>query len=196
MALRDETNYNFKPYSLDQSKVPTDAVLQWTSDEALRRTSGTFLRALYANIGLQSIDADRGSFFFGVNEPAGTSVDAFSATLPKGTIANVYGVALSLVFKSKIHSIGTLTTEQKWRLTQYNVIHELGHARGLNAVNNHYDHNTHNGSNADICVMRVGVSSNIPLNHVFCGYHKKVLRECLTLIQYDYNPSSTCASFP
>ncbi len=195
-AVTDETGYNFTAASQFQAHVPSDGFLNWTTDQRLRETAGDFLRAFYRNAGIQDVDEDNVSFFFGVNAPTGTGADDYSVTLAKGSVSNVSGVALSFVFKTKIHSLQGLTAEEKWRLTQYNVIHELGHARGLNARNANYDHVTHAGSNADICVMRINVSSNIPQNHVFCGYHKKVLRECLTIIRYDYDPSSSCARFP
>jgi hypothetical protein len=102
-ALKDETDYNFKPYSLDQNDVPSDASLSWADAEALLLTTGNFLRSFYTNAGITGVDADRGSLFFGVNAPPGTTTNAYSVTLAKGSVQNVYGVALSLVFKTKIH---------------------------------------------------------------------------------------------
>jgi len=195
-AVTDETGYNFTAASQFEGHVPSDDTLNWSDNGSLLRTAEAFLRGFYANAGIRDVDEDNVSFFFGVNAPTGTGADDYSVTLAKGSVSNVSGVALSFVFKTKIHSLQGLTAEEKWRLTQYNVIHELGHARGLNARNANYDHVTHAGSNADNCVMRINVSSNIPPNHVFCGYHKKVLRECLTIIRFAYDPNSSCARFP
>jgi hypothetical protein len=195
-ALSTETNYNFTPFEALQNYVPSDASLNWLDDNELARTAGDFLRQFYSNSGAGVFNPDKTSFFFGVNTPMFTPANAYGVTIPKGLTPDVSGVALSLIFKTKIHSVGSLTPEQKWRATQHVTVHELGHARGLNAVDVDYDHNTHNGSNADICVMRNAALSSIPFSHVFCGYHRKVLRECLTIVKREYVPNDACASFP
>lgn len=195
-TLKDETNYNFIPYSLDQGHVPSDGSLDWRSSQALINTAGAFLREYYANARITSV-GDKASFLFGVNEPIGTLAEEVGVTLPKGAIPAVHNVPLSLVFKTKIHSINTTDTGWKWRLTQTAVVHELGHARGLNAIVNNqwYDHSNHAGTDQGICVM-ISPVTDPQANPKFCGYHKKVLRECLSQIQFDYNPNSPCASFP
>lgn len=196
--LQDGTNYDIRPIYHSSGFLPSDANLNW-SFLTLRVTE--FLRGFYTNdTTFGHIRSRYSSFLFGVNTPANTPPNAtdttnvLGATIEFGRLpADVDTAAVSLVFTNKIFNISSLDTEGKWRVVQYVVIHELGHARGLNAVNGTYDHDNHGGQLVGWCVMR-HLRLSERSSHSFCDFHKRVLRRCLPVIRASYDPFDPCTN--
>ena len=183
--LESNTGYKVLPHYWDQANLPSDLGWTWSN---LSNNVSTFVQQFYVNEGIVGNPPEFLSYLFGVHTPAGTQGPVLGVTFRKGDVANVYGVAVSLVLRAKISTL-PFTSEQKWRITQQVVLHELGHARGLNADNGEYDH-THHSSWLGDCLMR-NVESAAD-NHIFCPFHQQVLRECLKRIQTTYDPTAQC----
>lgn len=196
--LQDGTSYDVRPIFHSSGFLPSDAPLHWNF---LTSRVTEFLRGFYSNdTTFSNIRSRYSSFLFGVNTPTNTppnttdTTNVLGVTIPFGQLpVDVDSVAVSLVFTSKAFSIPNLDTEGRWRVVQYVLIHELGHARGLNAGNGTYDHNNHGGQLVGWCVMR-NLSLSELSSHSFCDYHKRILRRCLPIIKGTYDPLDACTN--
>jgi hypothetical protein len=192
--LNDGTNYDLR--ISPQRLLPHDPSLDWDNAASF----ATFFESFYAGISVGTLD--RNCYVLGIFEPMNTPADVYGLTFPRGTIPvsnEDHKFAASVVLSTNIRSIAILTPAEQWRMVEYCVLHELGHARGLNAVtpaypiHGDYDHFTHSGSNQGICLMRIPVAELLPQSHAYCDRHKMVLRNCLTAIQFMYAPTDPCA---
>ena len=197
-----QVGYKFKSEYLTNEKTPNSV----TSINRLNfnQTLQTFINDFYSAHGLtvQNIHPSKVSLLLGINDIVSSS-NWLGVTLGRGGINQ--GISVSLVFVGKISSIHST---QKALYVDDVVLHELGHARGLNATNmsggtephdhtNHLNYDAENNTTQEDnkCVMRSG---EVPVSpYVFCGYHQSILKKCLkSEILTTYNPNSVCATFP
>lgn len=135
---------------------------------------------------------DKFSLLFGLDSVLNSGT-ALGVSLSRGAVNQ--GVSVSLVFVGIINSAHS-DSKELW--IDGVALHELGHARGLNADDGYgfsYDHEHHAGSNLSTCIMldaeHGAITPTEPYN--FCDFHKKVLSNCLKdAIHSTYNKDDTC----
>lgn len=192
-ALRLATNLNVRVDSRNGSvAAPPDNTLDWNSEVSFLNYLNVYVAA--DNSYFSGRSADQCSILIGINQRSFPPEYA-GRTLRRNSIAGYQPYAISFVIPEAIwNASGYTNAEHKWRRIQFSVLHELGHARGLNDAS---DHGTHLGPNSADCPMLDNLlPSELPNNHIFCGRHRKILTQCLDIIQPSYNPGASCAQYP
>lgn len=189
-----QANYSTTTALVSTSVVPSDASLNMANPTTLFLTVKDFLDRFQASWRNQINNPDLASYLFGTNAMQNAAPLDYGVT----TWKQPDYAAASFVFTQKILNLTGPSAQQKWAMIDYTVLHELGHSRGLNAsTTDHldYDHDHHEGSDASGCIMRINAGYDPPQPFVFCGYHKKVLKDCLNKIRTIYTPGESCAKF-
>lgn len=194
-VFKTAASYNFTPYLNPVENTP-DIQIDYTDVSTLRNSSHLFI-IQYVDNNDMNIAGEiilNLSFLVGTNNMKGKT-GTLGVTTWRGYTTG--DPATSFVFTTRIRSISWLTTdEERWKAVSQVVLHELGHARGLNAYNYElgdpdWDHNHHTGTDPAACAMN-GLSV-VPWKFEFCPYHAKVLGSCLKFIQVDYDFKNNCA---
>ncbi|MEP0821245.1 MAG: hypothetical protein HRF44_00210 [Ignavibacterium sp.] len=187
----DYTGYKLD-YDFTNINAPSSSILTLETPTKFYNSVYNYVASFYQthNINASSIDASKTSLLFGIQNIAFRSAGLNGVTSARGLIAQ--GVAVSFVLTPVILARYS-SLDSAWTRVDKVVLHELGHARGLTALdsnNENIDHYTHTVGNTN-CVMWQGFISK-PFN--FCPYHQKVLKNCLTSIQQTYDPAASCAT--
>lgn len=176
-----------------ESAPPSSSMLTLATPREFINTVDSYVKSFYEGLQIDPtiIDASNTSLLFGIRDILWRGLTV-GATVPKGQISQ--SVAVSFNLTSVIVSSSRYPAKA-WVRVDANVLHELGHARGLNArLNDNYiDHDTHSGQGNTTCVMWSPLEDDPPQPFTFCDYHKKVLKNCLTAIQRTYSPDADCA---
>jgi hypothetical protein len=192
-VFENGTGYRFDHGKLEPTRMPTDNGWNWSD---LRSKVGIFIYDIQDSFRLQNNSPSYYCYLFGISTPAGTPGQVIGRTFAQYDLQRGNGSAVSLVFKSRIDTISALTSEeQRWRAIQLTLLHELGHARGLNTGSDgNGDHDRHGGTNMGWCIMNI-LNIPMPSDNVICDYHKQVLKMCLPKIKEVYNVNDPCTQW-
>lgn len=131
----------------------------------------------------------------------------YGVTIPKLMVGN--NISITFIFVERLN-MERGSSESRISRLDYIILHELCHARGMNAstLNERlqlksiimsdstsdpcFDHIYHKGNNQDSCIMHSFIELDPPLPYILCDYHKRILRNCLQRMQPTYSVSDTC----
>jgi len=204
---RDQCDINTALSYRTRQSTPSDDVFDWTDETSMKKTTAIWLRQWHQvtegrddhdGIDSTQIDIALHSILAGIVEPPGTPSDRYGVTIARDQLDLQWPVATSLIFQQKIYDIQingrTIDAAQAANVMDALVVHELGHARGLNSAFDG-DHTGH--CSASTCIMKNPISTSVTPPFYFCDHHTRILKQCLQAsILSTYNTGDACAQCP
>ena len=189
--------------------MPSSNRLTFVGEELYSLTLEDFIDSVFIAWDLgenKCVPNDSMSFLFLIRDINFSGKRRYGVTIPMSY--NGCGVSISLVFVEKIKKRTPLKNshprkvkdsfaERVGRRIDNTVLHEIGHARGLNysltatkydSNDPYFDHTYHAGDFREECVMHKGFPDDESSKMLhFCSYHRGILRNCLMTVMPSYS---------